>query len=73
MTINRGGTSPNLAYLSRFPSGPLIFFCHPEVISALGTEMLIDVLYRALHDGRVRIHDEHCDYSVSLIGMQRAI
>lgn len=45
---------------------------HPEVLVALGPDS-VDALYRALRDGRLRIHQDHCDEVVNLIGIKRAI
>ncbi len=51
----------------------LDLFRHPEVTVRLGAALSIDALYYALRDGRMRIHESHCDYVVSLIGVQRAL
>jgi predicted nucleic acid-binding protein len=51
----------------------LDLFRHPQVVAELGAVLSIDALHRALRDGRMRIHEEHCDHVVSLIGVQRAI
>ncbi|KIH77537.1 PIN domain-containing protein [Geoalkalibacter ferrihydriticus] len=57
----------------REPAWSLDLFCHPHVVAILGEELSVNAIYLALHDGRMRIHKEHCDYVVSLIGAQRAI
>lgn len=46
---------------------------HPEATAKLGAALSIDALYFALRDGRMRIHESHCDQVVSLIGIQRAL
>lgn len=48
-------------------------FCHPHVVAVLGEELSVNALYHALRVGRMRIHEDHCDYVVGLIGEQRAI
>lgn len=55
------------------PGWSLDVFRHPAVVAALGTSCASDALYLALRDGRMRIHDGHCDYVVSLIGVQHAL
>ena len=48
-------------------------FCHPRVARSLGTNQTAVALYHALRDGRMRIHEDHCDHVVALIGVQRAL
>ena len=55
------------------PGWSLDVFRHPVVVAALGTSCASDALYIALRDGRMRIHEDHCDYVVSLIGVQHAL
>lgn len=57
----------------RQPGWSLDVFRHPQVVAILGVTDSIDALYFALRDGRMRIHDDHCDHVVSLIGVQRAL
>lgn len=51
----------------------LDLFRHPKVVAELGAALSTDALYFALRDGRMRIHESHCDHIVSLIGVQRAL
>ncbi len=51
----------------------LDLFRHPHVISALGTNDAVHALYLALREGRMRIHEHHCDHVVDLIGVERAL
>jgi len=68
------GRNLSQAYLADSqPAWSLDLFCHPQVVAGLGEELSIKALYHALHDGRMRIHEDHCDYVVSLVGTQRAI
>lgn len=55
------------------PAWSLDFFRHPAVVADLGTRRASDALYLALRDGRMRIHEDHCDSVVSLIGVQHAL
>ena len=55
------------------PAWSLDLFRHPHVISALGTNHSVHALYLALREGRMRIHEDHCDHVVSLIGVERAL
>jgi len=55
------------------PRWSLDLFRRPETTAKLGLALSIDALYRALRDGRMRIHESHCDDVVSLIGVQRAL
>lgn len=55
------------------PAWSLDLFCHPQVVADLGEKLSISSLYYALHDGRMRVHENHCDYVVSLIGARCAI
>jgi hypothetical protein len=47
-------------------------FRHPHALIALGSDA-VEALYFALHDGRMRIHHDRCDETVSLIGVERAL
>jgi hypothetical protein len=51
----------------------LISFGAPETTAKLGPALSIDAIYLALRDGRMRIHESHCDDVVSIIGAQRAL
>lgn len=51
----------------------LDLFCHPDVRAKLGVEESINAMFLALRDGRMRIHESHCDHVVSLIGLHRAL
>lgn len=57
----------------RLPGWSLDVFRHPRVVAVLGATDSIDALYFALRDGRMRIHEDHCDHVVSLIGVPRAL
>ena len=46
---------------------------HPQVVIALGPIQAVDALYMALRDGRMRIHEDHCDHVVNIIGPKRAL
>ena len=46
---------------------------HPRVLETLGKTDAVDALYFALRDGRMRIHEDQCEYVVSLIGVKRAL
>lgn len=54
-------------------SWSLDIFRHPQVVAILGAADSTDALYLALRDGRMRIHEDHCDHVVNLIGIQRAL
>ncbi len=58
---------------SALPAWSVDLLCHPEVINALGSDHSRDAIYLALREGRMRIHEDHCDYVVGLISPQRAI
>ena len=51
----------------------LDIFRHPNVIAALGSDTSAVALYLALRDARMRVHDDHCDHVVGLIGEQLAL
>lgn len=51
----------------------LDLFLHPAVQKSLEYSLTVDALYLALRDGRMRIHDAHCDHVVGLIGVDRAL
>ena len=55
------------------PGWSFDIFRHPRVVAVLGTTDAVDALYLALRDGRMRIHEDHCEHVVSLIGIQRAL
>lgn len=55
------------------PGWSLDLFRHPRVVAALGAREAADALYLALRDGRMRVHEDHCDQVVGIIGVQRAI
>ena len=67
----RNLSKPHLQGLE--PAWSFDLFCHPHIFADLGEEKSLSALYLALYDGRMRIHEDHCDYVVSLIGVQRAI
>lgn len=55
------------------PRWSLDIFRHPQVIEILGVSDSTEALYLALREGRMRIHEDHCDHVVDLIGIQRAL
>lgn len=55
------------------PAWSLDLFRHPKVVEELGRELSIRALYLALRDGRMRIHESHCEAVVDLLGVQKAI
>lgn len=57
---------------SRLPAWSLDLFRHPAVISAFGCALAADLLYSALHFGRMRIPAENADAIVALLGVERA-
>jgi predicted nucleic acid-binding protein len=57
----------------REPAWSLDLFTHPGVRSALGVETSHNAIFLALRDGRMRIHEDHCDHVVQMIGMERAL
>jgi predicted nucleic acid-binding protein len=48
-------------------------FLHPIVKSELGEDEAAEAIYSALRKGRMRIHEDHCDQVVNVIGVQRAL
>jgi len=46
---------------------------HPVVAKGLGREAQTEAVYLALRDGRMRVHEDHCDQVVGLIGVHRAL
>lgn len=46
---------------------------HPIVAKGLGRKAQTEAVYLALRDGRMRVHDDHCDQVVGLIGVRRAL
>ena len=55
------------------PAWSLDLVRHPHVVETLGPTESIDALFLALRDGRMRIHEDHCNHVVDLIGIQRAL
>lgn len=55
------------------PGWSIDLFRHPKVVAELGEALCADALYFALRDGRMRIHEGHCDHVVNLIGVQHAL
>jgi predicted nucleic acid-binding protein len=51
----------------------LDLFLHGQVVKSLGDVDSTQGLYLALRDGRMRIHPDHCEPVVRLIGPQRAL
>lgn len=55
------------------PIWSLDLFRNPEVTRKLGEMQMVDALFHALCDGRMRVDQSHCDYVVRRIGIHRAI
>ncbi|MDE0219712.1 MAG: hypothetical protein OXJ90_10610 [Spirochaetaceae bacterium] len=55
------------------PGWSLDLFLDPRVMATLGINEAVEALYLALRYGRMRIHKEHCDGVVKLIGYRRAL
>jgi predicted nucleic acid-binding protein len=45
---------------------------HPRVQDRLGRDALVDAVFRALRDGRMRVFPHHIEWVVGLIGPERA-
>ena len=45
---------------------------HPEVVSVIACEIICEALFLALRDGRMRIHESHCETVVNIIGRDHA-
>ena len=70
----RRGRQRAHVYLSgKHPGWSLDLLRHPQVLADLCPSEACDALYYALRDGRMRIHESHCDAVVSVIGIQRAL
>lgn len=69
----KGRTRAAIAMRREEPAWSLDLMRHPQVVSALGAFQAVDALYLALRDGRMRVHDVHCNHVVELIGAQRAL
>ena len=69
----RGRLQAKAHLAGKCPGWSFDIFRHPRVVAALGTTDAVDALYFALRDGRMRIHEDHCDQVVDLIGVQRAL
>lgn len=57
----------------QMPGWSLDLFLHTHVIAHLGDIDSADALYLALREGRMRIHEDHCDHVVNIIGSHRAL
>ncbi|MBW7851426.1 MAG: DNA-binding protein [Rhodospirillales bacterium] len=69
----KGRARATLSMDQKEPAWSLDLLRHPQVVTALGQERAIEVLFLALRDGRMRIHEDHCDHVVNLIGPSRAL
>ena len=69
----RGRLRAEALFDGKSPGWSLDLLCHPQALRVLGIHQAVDALYLALRDGRMRIHEDHCDHVVSLIGVQRAL
>lgn len=59
--------------LYRPPAWSIDLFTHPMVQYILGVEASREAVYLALKQGRMRIHEDHCDPIVAMIGRERAL
>lgn len=46
---------------------------HPVVARVLGRKAQTEAVYLALRNGRMRVHEDHCDQVVGMIGVDRAL
>lgn len=69
----KGRACATLLMGQKEPAWSLDLLLHPQVVIALGQERATEALFLALRDGRMRIHEDHCDHVVSLIGPYRAL
>ncbi|MBI1274456.1 DNA-binding protein [bacterium] len=70
----RKGRSQVQAYCAgKVACWSLDLFQHPLVLESLGKMAATEALYMALREGRMRIHEDHCDHVVGLIGSRRAL
>ena len=68
----RGRARASALVNARAPSWSLDLFRHPTAIAVLGDQPVIEALYLALRDGRMRIPLESADGVIALIGMERS-
>lgn len=69
----KGRQSASLLCSQAPPAWSLDLLLHPQVVDALGSADLVDALHLALYEGRMRVHEDHCDHVVELIGLHRAM
>lgn len=69
----KGRQKAEIECAGRIPGWSLDLFRHPRILATLGDDTATEALYLALRDGRMRIHDDHCDHVVGLIGLERAL
>jgi len=69
----KGRVRAKISMCEEEPAWSLDLMRHPQVVAALGSMQSIEALYLALRDGRMRVHDDHCNQVVDLIGTQRAL
>lgn len=68
----RGRRRASALMKTRTPGWSLDLFHHPTAIAVLGDQLVIEALYLALRDGRIRIPSESVDNVIALIGMERS-
>jgi predicted nucleic acid-binding protein len=68
----RGRRRASALMKTRTPGWSLDLFHHPTAIAVLGDQLVIEALYLALRDGRMRIPSESVDNVIALIGMERS-
>jgi predicted nucleic acid-binding protein len=69
----KGRSKAQVLMPAREPAWSLDLFRHPFVRVALGETESAHALYLALRDGRMRIHENHCDSVIREIGVRRAL
>lgn len=69
----KGRTQAEGLIPQRSAAWTLDLLVHPSVQNVLGGAGLIEALFLALRDGRMRIDEERCDAVVELIGVERAL
>ncbi len=69
----KGRRQAQMLCAGHLPGWSLDLFMHPHVIANLGEVESADAVYLALRDGRMRIHEDHCDHVVGIIGPRRAL
>lgn len=69
----KGRARAMISMIQEEPAWSLDLMRHPQVVEALGSMQSVEALYLALRDGRMRVHGDHCNHVVDLIGPERAL